>query len=51
MNPEWKVVEKTKWTDPKGMSYSGQLGVHVMTAKKSLLGGSGAMQAAMTVNK
>lgn len=51
LNPKWKVVEKTKWLDPKGMTYRGQLGSHVMTGRASLLGGSGSMQTSMMANQ
>ena len=50
-NPKWKVEEKTKWLDPKGMTYSGQLGSHVMTGRSSMLGGTGTMQASVAANQ
>jgi len=41
MNPVWKSVDKTKWRNPRGMSYEGQLAHHVSTNRTSLLGGTG----------
>ena len=42
-NPVWKSVDKTKWKNPRGMSYEGQLAPHVSTQRQTLLGGTGRM--------
>ena len=39
--PIWKHVDKQKWKDPKGMSYSGQFSEHVFNNRGKFLGGSG----------
>ena len=50
-NPVWKSVDKTKWKNPRGMSYEGQLAPHVSTQRQTLLGGTGLAHNSVTASR